>query len=232
MENGAFIMNKRCSHSVEILPSVLSGYAVGSTKNTSCRISKNGRNIAMPKVSQPNKTGANPNFFKSGSEKWKTLNKEQKNYWDQIAKQENFWSRWTAFMSSFLKSISLNGLDETMNNELSYCYSEARFERQQHLENSIKRNRKYEVDPQHYVETEIMLNQYPIAHDSPLVYVKLLDLNDINNALRCKMAYRTDPIVECEYTPLETGDIEKGFYVKTQRPRVGDEVYELFKLLE
>ncbi len=222
-------MSQTCSNSVEVLPHV-TDYLLGSTKNTTCRVCKNGRNIAMPKVKQANKTGRNPDFFKCGAEKWRRLTHAEKSCWRDIAKEKDFWSNWTAFMSSFLKSVGQIGLEETMNNDLVYTSSAARLQRKEQRENSIKRNRQYKVDPDYYTRTEQILRDYPVAHDSALAYIRLLDLADVNNALRCKMAYRTDPIVEYEYFPTQTGDIEMGHYIKTSRVRHGDELYELFQL--
>ncbi len=219
-------MSKRDSHAVEILP-FITDIVCGSTKHTTCRVSKNGRNIAMPKVKQPNKTGVNGSYLKSGSAKWKTMTAKQKQYWDDIALKEDFWSRWTAFMSSFLISVGLHGLDHTMNNELSYLTSEKRSQRNEDFENSRTRHRQYQVDPSYYPRTEETLKTYQVAHDSPLVYVRLLDLRDVNNALRCKYAYRTDSIVEYRFFPNETGEVETGTYIKTVRERIGDELYEL-----
>ncbi len=225
-------MKQRQSYAVEILPHALSEYAVGSIKSATCRVCKNGKNIATPKVKQPNKEGRDPNLFTKGADKWRTLSGEIKGIWKKIAKEHDFWSNWTAFMSSFLLSAEKHGLDYTMENDLNYISSESRFEKQQHLQNSIDRMQKYEVDPDHYVQTEEILNNYPVVHDSPLIYVKLLDLHDVNNALKCKLAYHTDTIVEYQFFPDEaasngkSGDVEQGCYIRYERKRQGDELYE------
>ncbi len=223
-------MKNRSSKAVEILPHAFSEYAIGSTKHNSCRVCKNGRNIAMPKIKQPNKEGRDPLLFTNGSAKWKTLSHAQKENWRDIAIDKEFWSKWQAFMSSFLISVTIHGMDYTMNHELSYIDSEARHKRYEYYENSIKRNQQYKVDPSYYPQTEAMLKLYPIAHDSELLYIRLLDLIDINNALQCKMVYRTDPFVEYEYYPEQTGAVEKGYYIRRERPRQGDELYELLRL--
>ncbi len=216
------------SNAVEILPAVVS-YAVGSTKNTTFRVTKSGSNMAVPKVKQPNKKGVNGDYLKSGAAKWRTMSKEQKAFWQDIAEKEDFWSKWQAFMSSFLTLAGIHGLDYVMNNDVSYIYSESRFEKEKHLLESVKRNQNYHVDPAHYAQTEETLTLYPVAMDSPVVFVKLLDVIDVNNALLCKLVYRCDPVVEYEYHPLETGAVEKGYYIRSERPRQGDELYELFK---
>ncbi len=221
-------MKQNQSHAVEILPGPFSEYVLGSTKNTTCRVGKNGRNVAMPKVKQPNKTGGNGDYLKSGAEKWRSMDAEQKQYWRAIALEHDFWSNWTAFMSSFLKSVTDHGLEYVMAHETSYVSSNARLERYQCHANSVKRNQQYQADPEYYPTTEATLKSYSVAMDSELVYVRLLDVIDVNNAMRCKLVYRSDPIFDYEYQPLETGEVEKGYYVKTQRPRQGDELYELF----
>ncbi len=224
-------MHHAQSSAVEILPHAFTEYAIGSVKHATCRITKTGRNIAMPKVEQPNKTGGNPVPLKKGGEKWWCLSDSQKEFWREIALEHDFWSKWQAFMSSFLISVELNGLDYTMNNELIYYSSNARDKRYEHYENSIKRNRGYQVDESYYPKTEETLKKYLLAHDSPLIYVRLLNLVDVNNALKCKMIYRTDPVVDYEYYPEQTGTIEKGYYVRTERPRSEEERYELFEYI-
>ncbi len=221
-------MAKKESRAVEVLP-FITDTVCGAVKGATARVTKNGKNIATPKVVQPNKTGRNPSLFTKGAEKWRCMTKAQKCYWDDIAKQEDFWSRWQAFMSTFLKLADIHGLDYVMAQDLEYYVSENRKSRDQDFANSQKRQRQYEVAPEAYVKTEENLRVYPVAHDSALVYVKLLDLTDINNALRCKFAYRTDPIVEYDYYPIDSGEVETGYYVKVSRNRVGDEVYELFQ---
>ncbi len=228
MAKGEYTMRRDQLRAVEILPGPLSEYVIGSTKNTTCRVMKNGRNVAMPKVKQPNKTGGKSLYLQNGAAKWRTMNLDQKEYWREIAKEHDFWSNWTAFMSSFLKSVTIYGLDYVMANEVEYVSSDARFERQKCHENSVKRNRQYQPDPESYPLTEATLKTYPVAMDSALIYVKLLDVIDVNNAMLCKLLYRTDPFVEYQYFPNETGEIEKGYYIKSQRPRQDDELYELF----
>ncbi len=224
-------MKKQASQAVEILPN-LTDYVLGSTKQTTCKVTKSGSNIAMPKVKQPNKTGRDPRLFKKGAEKWRTLNLSQKEFWRNIAVTEDFWNKYTAFMSSFLISAVKNGIDYTMDNDLIYYESKARFEKYQCQQNSIERNKKYKVDTGYYPQTKATMKTYNVTQDSPLIYVKLLDLYDVNNALRCKLIYRSDPKVEYEYFPIQSGDVETGQYIKTSRPRNEDELYELFYITE
>ncbi len=218
--------------SVEILPTEISEYAVGSMKSTTCRVTKNGSNIAMPKVKQPNKQGRDPQLFKKGSEKWRTFTKETKDFWHNIALENEFWSKWQAFMSSFLLSVGIHGIDATMNQDLAYYDSDARFEKYAHLENSIKRLRKHHVDSEDYQKTKATYKKYPVAQDSPVFYPKLFDLWDVNIALKCRLIYRYDPVVEYRYYPEETGEVEKGYYIRTERERIGEEKYELFSISE
>ncbi len=220
-------MNK-CSYAVEILPSGPIEIMTGSIKGSTFRVDKQGRNMVMPKVEQPNKTGRDSLVVKGAPEKWKTLSQDKKQYWDEIAAEHDFRSRWTAFVSSFFLSVDLHGLEHTMNHELTYIHSKNRGKSAEHFENSLKRRLKYKPDPRHYKITQTTLETYPIELRSPFIFVKLLDLNEVNNALRCKMVCRTDPIVEHEYFPFPDSDGDIGTFIKITRPRLGDEVYELF----
>ncbi len=220
-------MSKKTSHAVEILPDGVIDTLYGSTKHTTCRVMRNGRNLAMPKVEQPNKTGGSADYLKKGSEKWRAMTENQKNYWQGIADNEDFWSRWTAFMSSFLLCVGTHGLEQTMNQDLTYHSSAVRLERCKRNNDCLKRRRRYKVDADYYPRTKATLAKYPVAYASELICVRLLDLLDVNNALRCRMIYRTDPVVEYEYFPEEVGDVEKGYYIKTERPRLGDELFQL-----
>ncbi len=231
---GAIIMSKQQSRAVEILPGKAIETLYGSMKHCSCRVTKNGRNIAIPKVKQPTKEGRNPEYFKKGSEKWRGMTVAEKDFWKAIATEKAFWSKWTAFMSSFLLSIGLHGLDYTMTNALIYYDSDARLQRQKNQEKTLARRRRYVADPQYYPQTEDTMKNYPLAFDSELIHVRLLDVNDVNNALICRLIYRTDPIVEYQFFPEKAGfpavgsEVETGYYIKTTRPRLDNELYRLF----
>ncbi len=218
-------MAQKESKAVEILP-MITDVVYGSIKTATCRVTKNGSNIAMPKVTQPNKQGRNQGRLTKGAEKWRSMSDKQKIYWKEIATEHNFWSNWTAFMSSFMISVTLYGLDYVMANDVEYLASTARLQRHEQQNNMVKRRRRYKVDASYYPRTEKTMRDYPIQQDSPLIYVRLLDLTDVNNALALKMIYRTDAIVEYQYFPDQVGEIEKGYYIKTGRPREGDELYE------
>ncbi len=221
----------KCSKAVEILPTLPIDIMTGSTKHNTFRVDKQGRNMVMPKVEQTNKTGRDSAIVKGAPAKWKTLNAEQKQYWQEIANQYDFYTRWTAFVSSFFLSVDLYGLEYTMNHELNYIHSKNRGKKEEHWENSLQRRVKYKPDPAHYQITEMNLQLYPVRFSNPFMFIKLLDLTDINNALACKMIYRTDAIVEYEFFPSEEGEVEveKGSYIKHSRARTGTQKYELFQ---
>ncbi len=219
----------KCSHAVEILPTPPIDIMTGSIKSSTFRVDQNGRNIVMPKVKQPNKTGRDSVIVQSAPIKWRTLTADQKQYWDEIAKSKSFYSRWTAFVSSFFLSVDAHGLDHTMNNELSYFYSKNRGKANEHFNNSLERRLKYQPDPQHYIITKETLRLYPVELRTELIYTKLLDLNDVNNALRCRMLVRTDSFIEYEIFP-DPDDETRGSYICKTRPRKDDELYELLDI--
>ncbi len=222
-------MAKECSKSVEILPGPTVEWMVGSIKTSTCRVTKNGRNLASKKVKQPNKTGGDPRMFTRAGEKWRAMTEAQKKPWKELAKEQEFRSGWHAFNSSFFRSVAIHGLEYTMNQELTYIYSDNRQKKAEHLNNSLKRLQKYYVQESFYTETEEMLKSYPVQLCSPHIIIRLEDLTDINNALAMKWLYRTDAVTEYQFYPEEeTGSVEKGYYVKTGRPRNPDELYELF----
>ncbi len=222
-------MSKK-SQAVEILPTFPIDIMTGSIKHCTFRVDKEGRNMVMPKVLQPNKTGRQPEIPQGASIKWRSLSDNQKQYWQEIAKDYDFHSRWTAFVSSFFLAVDLHGLDYVMAHELSYIYSKNRHKRDEHWLNSKKRRAKYKPNPKHYDMTKETLATYPVDLLTPFIYLKLLDLNDVNNALRCKMLIRTDPLVEYEFFLEQEGEIEKGSYIRRQRPRIANELYELVDL--
>ncbi len=216
------------SQSVEILPTFPIDVITGSIKHSTFRVTQSGRNIANPKESHSGNKGRDASIVKSASIKWGGLSKEQIQYWQEISENYNFYSRWTAFVSSFFLSVDRHDLDDTMKNELSYFHSANRHKKQEQFENSQKRRRQYRANPMHYLMTAATLNKYPIEHICPLIYIRLLDLHDVNNALRCRMVIRTDLKIEHEYYPDPGGDGNSGTYTRKERPRVGDELYELF----
>ncbi len=221
------------SHSVEILPTFPIDIITGSIKHSSFRVTQTGRNIVSPKlITQSSNKGRDGNILKSASIKWKTLSQQEIGYWEEIAGKYTFYSRWTAFISSFFLSVDRYGLDETMDRKLSYISSVNRHKKQEHFANSLKRRNQYKADPMHYKITEATLKKYPVEHICPLIYIRLLDLVEVNNALRCRMVIRTDAIVEYEYSPDPDGDGNSGRYTRKERPRVGDEQFELFHITE
>ncbi len=216
------------SHSVEILPTAPIDIMCGSINYATFRVTQTGRNIVGPKVKQSSDKGRDPKIVKSCPVKWRSLSKGQIQYWQDIAEEHNFYSRWTAFVSSFFLSVDRHGLDYTLNNELSYLHSENRLKKQETFENSRKRRSQFKADPMHYLMTAVTLMTYPLEHACPLIYIRLLDLVDVNNALRCRMVIRTDPVIEYDYYSDAAGDGNTGTYIRKQRPRTGDEVFELF----
>ncbi len=220
-------MALKCSNSVEILPSPTIDWLCGSTKTSSVRIAKNGRNVAMKKIKQPNKTGADPKMFSGAGEKWRSMTKEQKQPWAAIAEDKSFRSPWNAFISSFLKSVALSGIDYTMSHELTYIDSDHRQKKAKQLANSIKRLNQYEVKESFYSETEETLAKYPVNFSSEHIYVRLQDYVDVNIALELELLYRTDDFAEYQYESIEKIDyIEKGSYILTKRPRQGQELFQ------
>ncbi len=221
-------MAKKCSQAVEILPGATIDWMVGSIKNCTARVCKNGRNILMPKVKQSNKTGGDPNMFKGAGEKWRSLTVTQKEPWVAIAGEKSFRSPWNAFNSSFFKSVALYGLDYTMSHELDYIDSDHRSKREEYLQKSVKRLQRYEVEEEFYSETEAILNLYPVALSSPHIHIRLRDIGDVNNALAMRWLYRSDDFSEYQFEPLEKDQYsEKGSYSMTKRTRQGQELYEL-----
>ncbi len=220
-------MAKKCSQAVEILPGSTIDWLLGSTKNCTARITKNGSNVIMPKIKQPNKTGADPNMFKGAGEKWRAMNADQKLPWINIAKEKSFRSPWNAFISSFLKSATIHGLEYTMSHELKYISSDSRYKKAEQLNNSIQRLNQYKVEPAFYTDTKEILKQYPVELSSPHIYLKLLDLTDVNNALRMKLLYRTDDFAEYQFYSVEIDrNTEKGSYTLIKRARQGVELYQ------
>ncbi len=216
--------------SVEILPTPPIDVMCGSTKQNTFRVTQTGRNIVSLKVSQSGNKGRDSEIVKSASIKWHSLSSEQIQYWQYIAAEHEFYSRWTAFVSSFFLAVDRHGLEIAMNNKLAYNNSENRHQKQKHFENSRQRRLQYKPDPMHYLLTEAILRRYPIRHICPLIYVRLLNLDEVNNALRCRMIIRTDDLIEYEYYPTPDGDGSSGIYSRKQRARIGDEIYELFKI--
>ncbi len=220
-------MARKCSKAVEILPSPTIEWLTGSTKNSTARICKNGRNVVMPKVKQPNKTGGDRKMFSGAGEKWRSMTVKQKQPWRDIADEKHFKSGWQAFISSFFKSTAIHGLEYTMNHELNYIDSSSRYEKAKQISNNVKRLHNYKVEPEFYKETEDILEEYPIAFTTEHVYLRLRDLSDVNNALEMKWLYRTDDFYEYHFTPIETDEFtEKGSYTLTKRPRQGQELYQ------
>ncbi len=217
------------SKAVEIMTESPVDVVVGPLKDITFRVTKDGKNIAMPKVEQPNKTGRTPDIMKSAPIKWRTLTTEQLKYWDDIAVKHDFRSRWQAFVSSFLKCADANGLEYTMNNDLAYFESKNRHIQQQYFENSKKRHLNYKLDSKRSKNSQKCYNNYPIKNNFDTIRPVLWDIQDVNNALKLTLLYRTDLIVECEYFPEKEGDIEKGYYIRTTRPRQGDELFALFE---
>ncbi len=220
-------MAQKCSQAVEVLPGSTIEWLTGSITTCTARIGKNGRNILMPKVKQPNKTGGDPKMFKEAGSKWRAMTYIQKQPWGYIARNEKFRSAWHAFNSSFFRSVAKHGLDYTMNHELNYIYSNNRAKMAEQFINSLKRLKKYRVQPMFYTETEEMLRIYPVVLASPHIYIRLRNLNDINNALSMKLLLRTDVIKEYHFEPIEQNNhIEKGSYTLLTRPRQGLELFE------
>ncbi len=223
-------MAKKCSKAVEVIPGSGMEWLVGSTKDSTARICKNGRNVVMAKVKQPNKTGGDPQNLKSAGERWRSMTAAQKQPWHDIAVKKDFRSGWNAFISSFLKSVAIHGLDYTMNHEAVYVYSEHREKRAEQLNNSLKRLSKYQVKQEFYTRTEEMLSLYPVAYSSPLIELRLEDISDVNNALAMKWLYRCDPYHEYQFDALEQDQYtEKGSYSLIKRPRQGVELYQFIQ---
>ncbi len=221
-------MARTCSTAVEILPSPTMDWVIGSIKTCTARVAKNGRNIATKKVKQPNKTGADPRMFTGARDKWRAMTKEEKLPWQEIAAKEDFRSGWNAFLSSFFRSVAIHGLEYTMSHELIYIYSDHRQKKAEQLSNSLKRLSKYEVQDSFYLETEATLKLYPVEFSSEHIYVRLRDLNDINNALCMELLYRYDTFTEYEFEPMaEDQYTETGSYTIRKRPRQGRELYQL-----
>ncbi len=217
----------KCSKAVEILPGPSIEWLIGSTKHSTARICKNGRNIATPKVKQPNKTGGDPNMFRAAGEKWRSMTNEEKQPWIDLVQEKNFRSGWHAFNSSFFRSVAIHGLEYTINHELNYIESNHRQKKAQHLLNSLKRLQNYQVQESFYTETDTILAHYPVALSSSHFYIRLEDITDVNNALSMKYLYRTDSFKEYKFKPVETDqDIETGTYTLRIRPRLGQELYE------
>ncbi len=223
-------MAKQCSKAVEVLPGSTVDWVVGSLKNSTARVCQNGRNILMPKLRQPNKTGGNPNMFKGAGEKWRSMTAVQKQPWVEIADEKWFRSAWNAFNSSFFRSVAMYGLDYTMSHELEYIDSDHRAKREEYLHNSLKRLADYEVKEEFYTETDDIFELYPVALTSPHIRIRLRDLNDVNNALAMKWLYRTDDFLEYHFDPVEQDQYtEKGSYTLTKRPRQELELYQLIR---
>ncbi len=220
------------SHAVEILPTFPIDTMCGSIKHSTFRVTQSGKNIVTDKECHSGNKGRSSTVVQSASIKWRSLNKVSKEYWQEIADDYAFYSRWTAFVSSFFLSVDQHGLDYTMAQELNYFHSQNRHNKQEHWENSRKRRSQYKANPLHYLMTAYTLMNYPVEHICPLIYVRLLDLRDVNNALRCRMARRTDSIVEYEYYADPSGDGSTGTYSRKERPRTGDKVFELFYISE
>ncbi len=223
-------MAKKRSKSVEVLPSPTIDWLTGSVTTSTARICKNGRNVVMPKVTQPNKNGADPRMFTGAGEKWRSMTNEQKKPWVDIAEEKYFRSPWNAFLSSFFRSAAIYGLDYTLNHELIYIDSNHRHEKAEQFNNSMKRLNNYQVEPEFYQETEAILEQYSLAFTNPNVYLRLRDQEDVNNALEMKWIYRTDDFLEYQFRPIEiTQNIEKGSYILSKRPRQGQELFQLIR---
>ncbi len=223
-------MAKKSSRAVEILPGPTVEWLVGSVKTSTARVCKNGRNILMPKVKQPNKIGADPNMFKLAGEKWRAMTEAQKQPWKEIATNKEFRCAWNAFNSSFFRSVAIYGMDHTMNHELSYINSNHRSKKAEHLRSSLKRLNQYQQAPESYVETAAILDLHPVALSSEHVQLHLQDLNDVNNALLMKWLYRTDAFIEYEFTALEQDQhSETGHYTMTKRPRQSQELYQMIQ---
>ncbi len=220
-------MARKCSKAVEVLPSPTIGWLTGSIKTSTARICKNGRNVVMPRVKQPNKTGADPNIFKGAGEKWRSMTETQKRHWKDLAEEKHFRCGWNLFLSSFMRSAAIHGLDYTMNHQLEYIDSKSRHEKAQGFNNNMKRLNNYQVEPAFYDETEAILEKYPLAFADPFVYLRLRDLNDVNNALEMKWLYRKDDFAEYQFTPNEVDQYtEKGSYILIKRPRQGNELFQ------
>ncbi len=220
-------MTKRCSKAVEVLPSPTIAWLCGSVKTSTARICKNGRNIVIQKVKQPNKTGADPGMFTGAGEKWRSMTEAEKKPWKDMVMEKSFRSGWNAFISSFLRSVAIYGLEYTMNHELTYFDSNIRQQKAEQLNNSLIRLENYEIEPNFYEETENVLTEYPVAFSNEHVYLRLRDLVDVNNALAMKWLYRTDDFTEYQFTPIETNQYtETGSYILTERPRQGQELFQ------
>ncbi len=220
-------MAKKCSKLVEILPGPTIEWLVGSTKTSTARITRNGRNIAMPKVKQPNKTGGDPRMFKEAGKKWRSMTESQKQPWKEIAKEKEFRSGWHAFNSSFFRSVAVNGIDYTMSHELIYVYSNNREKKAECLINSIKRNQVYQVDAAFYNRTEELMKEYRLEYASPHIQIRLSDFDDINNALSLGYLYRSDDILESQFHLIEKDQYtEKGTYILIKRSRLGQELIQ------
>ncbi len=223
-------MSKKCSKAIEVLPGSTIDWLVGSVKTSTARVTKNGRNILIPKVKQPNKTGADPNMFKGAGEKWRSMTEVQKKPWIDIAQEKPFRSPWNAFISSFLRSVAVHGLSYTMSNELKYMDSNNREKKELQLSNSLNRLNQYQVEPEFYEETAAIMAEYPVEYASPHIHLRLRDLIDVNNALTMKWLYRTDAFREYNFEPIEQNqDTEIGSYSISKRPRQGQELFQLFQ---
>ncbi len=223
-------MSKKRSQAVEVLPGTTVDWLVGSVKTSTCKITKNGRNIALPRVKQPNKTGGEPKMFTGARDIWRAFTDIQKNYWQEIAREKEFRAGWNAFLSSFFRSVAIHGIEYTMSHDLNYIHSDHRAKKQQYLINSLRRLGTYQVKEKFYSQTQTMLALYPVAFASPHIHLRLEDLNDINNALTMKWLLRTDDFLEYDFTPIESnGSTEKGSYILRKTPRQGQELYQLIQ---
>ncbi len=147
---------------------------------------------------------------------------------EDIAEEKYFRSAWNAFISSFLKSVAVHGLEYTMDHELHYADSNHKQNKAEKFNNTMKRLNNYKVESSFYDETEKILKEYPVDFTNAHVYIRLRDCVDVNNALNLGWLYRTDEWLEYQYTPLEqTQNLEKGIYTLTKRPRQGQELFQL-----
>ncbi len=176
---------------IELLRSELCESITGHIKTTTFRVSHKGKNYALPKVSG---TWGDPLILSGASAKWGAMAENEKDFWFGISQTHGFWSRWTAFVSSFILSVGIFGLVTTILQPLGFHPSTVRFQRYLSRINSVKRHNKYMDNESDYTRTDEILELYPIELTSPLVLPRMLSECDVNSALETKLVFRTDLI--------------------------------------
>lgn len=96
---------------IELISCGITEISTQSIKKTTFKVTNVGKNIAMAKIGwSGDPLGWNALCFAAAAAKWKWFTEIEKDYWNIIARKYNFYTKWQAFVSSFIELAKAIGI--------------------------------------------------------------------------------------------------------------------------